>query len=180
MCIRDRGDEASRLPLAYALEAAGDAPGAWSIWRQLPISQLDHIARLTAARSALAAGDSAAAERYWRSSEARSADDWALGAAIAQARDDLPLALQRQRTALSRQPAAGHYYGAAATAQAAGETRQSSDWLAEAVRLDPDHPRYNADYAMRLAAAPTPQERRVSIARLERATRCLLYTSRCV
>ncbi|WP_313118567.1 NfrA family protein [Ectopseudomonas guguanensis] len=166
-----QGDEASRLPLAYALEAAGDAPGAWSIWRQLPISQLDHIARLTAARSALAAGDSAAAERYWRSSEARSADDWALGAAIAQARDDLPLALQRQRTALSRQPAAGHYYGAAATAQAAGETRQSSDWLAEAVRLDPDHPRYNADYAMRLAAAPTPQERRVSIARLERATR---------
>ncbi len=166
-----QGDEASRLPLAYALEAAGDAPGAWSIWRQLPISQLDHIARLTAARSALAARDSAAAERYWRSSEARSADDWALGAAIAQARDDLPLALQRQRTALSRQPVAGHYYGAAATAQAAGETRQSSDWLAEAVRLDPDHPRYNADYAMRLAAAPTPQERRASIARLERATR---------
>ena len=166
-----QGDEASRLPLAYALEAAGDAPGAWRIWRQLPLQQLDHIARLTAARSALAVGDSAAAERYWRSTAPGSADDWALGAAIAQDRGDLSLALERQRTALASQPNAGHYYGAAATAQAAGDTRQSRDWLAEAVRLDPDNPRYNADYAMRLAAADTPEQRRSSIARLERATR---------
>lgn len=165
-----QGDEASRLPLAYALEAAGDAPGALRIWRQLPLPQLDHIARLTAARSALGAGDLATAEQYWQRAEARSADDWALGAAIAQAHGDLPLALQRQRTALTLRPNASHYYAAAATAQAAGEARQSSDWLAEAVRLDPQQPRYNADYAMRLAAARTPDERRTSIARLERAT----------
>ncbi|MDU9410616.1 phage receptor [Pseudomonas sp. zfem001] len=165
-----QGDEASRLPLAYALDAAGDAPGAWAIWQQLPLSQLDRVARLTAARSALGAEDSAAAERYWRSADARSADDWALGATIAQARNDLAVALQRQRTTLTRQPNGGHYYAAAATAQAAGETQQSTEWLAEAVRLEPDHPRYNADYAMRLAAADTPAERRTSIARLERAT----------
>lgn len=164
-------DEASRLPLAYALEASGDASGAWAIWRQLPLQQLDHIARLTAARSALGAGDSLAAERYWQSSEPLGADDWALGSVIAQARDELPLALERQREALRREPTASHYYAAAATALAAGEGRQSTEWLAEAVRLDPDHPRYNADYAMRLAAAGTPGERRTSIAGLERATR---------
>ncbi|MBA4242294.1 MAG: phage receptor [Pseudomonas sp.] len=166
-----QGDQASRLPLAYALEAAGDAPAAWRIWREQASERLDNIARLTAARSALTAGEPQAAERYWQSAQPASADDWALGAAIAQARSDLPLALARQRQALQSQPAASHYYGAAATAQQAGDLPQSSAWLAEAVRLEPDHPRYNADYGMRLAASPSAEQRRRAIALLERATR---------
>lgn len=166
-----QGDQASRLPLAYALEAAGDAPAAWRIWRELAPAQLDNIGRLTAARSALGAGEAQAAERYWQAAQSTSADDWALGAAIAQAGGDLPLALQRQRLALDQRPQAGHYYGAAATAQLAGDTQQSTAWLAEAARLEPANPRYNADYAMRLAAAESAEERRRAIAPLQRATR---------
>ena len=57
-----------------------------------------------------------------------------MGAAIADARGDHTLALQRQRFALQQAPDAGHFYAASVTAQKAGELEQSTAWLAEAVR----------------------------------------------
>lgn len=166
-----QGDRSSRLPLAYALEAAGDPGAAWRIWRDVPLNELDDTARLTAARSALAAGDIDAAERYWQQANPRKADDLVLGAAIARAAGQPQLALERQRQALAHEPRAEHYYAAAGTAQELGDKEQSLAWLAEAVRLQPDNPRFGADYGMRLAAADTPEVRRQSIPYLERATR---------
>ncbi|BAN47483.1 phage receptor [Metapseudomonas resinovorans] len=166
-----KGDEASRLPLAYALEAAGDPAGAWRIWQGISLAHLDNTARLTAARSALAAGDTEAAECYWQAAESTRADDFALGASIALAAGHPPLALERQRQALAHDPRAEHYYAAAGTAQAAGDSAQSTAWLAEAARLAPDNPRFSADYGMRLAGSDTPDVRRQSIPYLERATR---------
>lgn len=167
----DKGDRDARLPLAYALSAAGDPQAALQIWSSVPASQLDDTARLTAAANALAIGDAIAAERHWQQAAHHSADSWALGASIATARQDLSEALQRQRQALQHQPTAAHFHAAATTAQQAGETEQSTQWLAEAVRLEPGNPRFAADYGMRLAAADTPQQRRAAIAYLQRASR---------
>jgi len=164
------GDRGSRLPLAYALEAAGDSRGATRIFDSLAAGEWTDNARLTAARSALNAGNGERAEQHWNAAAHRTADDWALGARIAQRRGDLPLALQRQRQALQRQPRAEHYYDASILAQRSGDLAQSSAWLAEAVRLAPDNPRYRADYGMRLAGAPDQARRRASIPLLQRAT----------
>ncbi|NUU35084.1 phage receptor [Pseudomonas sp. C2B4] len=164
------GDRSSRLPLAYALEAAGDSAGALAIWRSLPDGELSDNARLTASRSALNAGDAQAAERYWQQSRSRGANEWALGAAIADAQGDHGLALQRQRSALQQSPDAGHFYAASVTAQKAGEPAQSTAWLAEAVRREPNDPRYRADYGMRLAGAATQEERAKAIPYLQSAT----------
>ncbi|MBK4997788.1 phage receptor [Pseudomonas sp. S31] len=161
---------ASRLPLAYSLEAAGDSEAALPIWRSLPPDAWTDNARLTAASGALNAGDADAARRYWDAAAHHSADDWALGAAIAQRQGDLPAALDMQRQALAHNPRADHYYAAANTAQMAGDTAQSTAWMAEAVRLAPDQPRYRADYGMRLAGSAEPAQRRQSIPYLERAT----------
>ncbi|UQS16092.1 phage receptor [Pseudomonas sp. HS6] len=165
------GDRSSRLPLAYALEAAGDSAGALAIWRSLPAAELSDNARLTASRSALNAGDSQTAERYWQQSTTRGANEWALGAAIADARGDHAQALERQRKALQQAPDAGHFYAASVTAQKAGELPQSTAWLAEAVRRDPNNPRYRADYGMRLSGAETREERATAIPYLQQATR---------
>jgi adsorption protein A len=165
------GDGGNRLPLAYALEAAGDSEAALPIWRSLPASAWNDNARLTAARGALNAGDANAARRYWDAAAHHSADDWALGAAIAQRQGDLQAALGFQRQALAHSPRADHYYAAASTAQSAGDSAQSTAWLAEAVRLAPDQPRYRADYGMRLAGSQDLAQRRQSIPYLERATR---------
>lgn len=165
------GDRGSRLPLAYALEAAGDSSGALAIWRNFADSELSDNARLTASRSALTAGDPQAAERYWQHSRARGANEWALGAAIADARGDHTEALQRQRSALQQSPDAGHFYAASVTAQKAGELEQSTAWLAEAVRREPNNPRYRADYGMRLAGADTKEQRAHAIPYLQSATR---------
>ncbi|MGE8065016.1 NfrA family protein [Pseudomonas sp. NPDC089569] len=165
------GDQGSRLPLAYALEAAGDSLGALAIWRRIPDAELSDNARLTASRSALNAGDPATAERYWQQSRSRGANEWALGAAIADARGDHGLALQRQRSALQQSPDAGHFYAASVTAQKAGDRQQSTAWLAEAVRRDPNNPRYRADYGMRLAGVDTREERARAIPYLQSATR---------
>lgn len=167
----EQGDSEARLPLAYALDAAGDPDGALRLWRSVPERQLDDSARLTAARDALAVRDTSAAEQYWQQARRRSTDDWALGASIAAARQDYREALARQRQALQLQPRAEHFYAAAGTAQLAGDTPQGTAWLAEAVRREPNNPRYRADYGMRLAGAATPAERRQSIAYLQRATR---------
>ena len=164
------GDKNSRLPLAYALEAAGDSAGALAIWRSLPDAELSDNARLTASRSALNAGDPQTAERYWQQSRSRGANEWALGAAIADARGDHALALQRQRSALQQAPDAGHFYAASVTAQKAGDLPQSSAWLAEAVRREPNNPRFRADYGMRLAGADTKEERARAIPYLQAAT----------
>ncbi|WP_085679754.1 MULTISPECIES: phage receptor [unclassified Pseudomonas] len=164
------GDRGNRLPLAYALEAAGDSEAAQPIWRSLPASAWNDNARLTAARGALNAGDADAARRYWDAAAHNSADDWALGAAIAQRQGDLQAALGFQRQALAHNPRADHYYAAASTAQLAGDSAQSTAWLAEAVRLAPDQPRYRADYGMRLAGSQDVAQRRQSIPYLERAT----------
>lgn len=164
------GDRGSRLPLAYALEAAGDSAAALATWRSIPDAQLSDNARLTASRSALNVGDYPSAERYWQQSSSRGANEWALGAAIAEQRGDYPTALQRQRQALAQSPDAGHYYAASVTAQKAGEPEQSTQWLAEAVRRQPDNPRFAADYGMRLAATDTPEQRRLAIPHLQRAT----------
>lgn len=164
------GDRGSRLPLAYALEAAGDSEAALAIWRSLPDSTWTENARLTAARGALNAGDPQAARRYWEAAGQHSADDWALGAAIAEQQGDYQGALALQRQALAHAPRADHYYAAASTAQLAGDPAQSSAWLAEAVRLAPDQPRYRADYGMRLAGSADKNQRRQSIPLLERAT----------
>lgn len=166
-----RGDKDSQLPLAYALEAAGDPTGALRVFGSLPTSQLNDNARLTASRAALLINDNAAAERYWQQARKNSADDWALGASIADARGDYPGALARHREALQREPGAQHYYNAAGSAQKAGDTQQSKTWLAEAVRREPNNPRFRADYGMRLAGADTKEERRTAIPYLERATR---------
>ncbi|MFJ2357133.1 phage receptor [Pseudomonas fluorescens] len=165
------GDRGSRLPLAYALEAAGDSAGALAIWRSVPAAELSDNARLTASRSALNAGDSQTAEGYWQQSTTRGANEWALGAAIADARGDHAQALQRQRQALQQAPDAGHFYAASVTAQKAGDMPQSNAWLAEAVRRDPNNPRYRADYGMRLSGAPTREERARAIPYLQQATR---------
>lgn len=165
------GDRGSRLPLAYALDAAGDSSGALAIWRSIPEAQLSDNALLTASRSALTVGDAQAAERYWQQSRSRGANEWALGAAIADARGDHALALQRQRYALQQAPDAGHFYAASVTAQKAGALEQSTAWLAEAVRLAPDNPRYRADYGMRLAGAASQEERARAIAYLQSATK---------
>lgn len=165
------GDRGSRLPLAYASEAAGDSAGALTIWRSIPTAELSDNARLTASRSALNVGDSQTAENYWQQSTARGANEWALGAAIADARGDHAQALQRQRQALQQAPDAGHFYGASVTAQKAGDLPQSTAWLAEAVRREPNNPRYRADYGMRLAGAETREERATAIPYLQQATR---------
>lgn len=165
------GDRGSRLPLAYALEASGDSAGALAIWRSLPEAELSDNAKLTASRSALTAGDTQLAERYWQHSRARGANEWALGAAIADAHGDHVKALQRQRSALQQAPDAGHFYAASVTAQKAGEREQSTAWLAEAVRREPDNPRYRADYGMRLAGADTREQRVHAIPYLQSATR---------
>ncbi|EJM22605.1 NfrA family protein [Pseudomonas sp. GM25] len=165
------GDRGSRLPLAYALEAAGDSAGALTIWRSIPTAELSDNARLTASRSALNVGDSQTAERYWQQSTTRGANEWALGAAIADARGDYAQALQRQRQALQQAPDAGHFYAASVTAQKAGDLPQSTAWLAEAVRREPNNPRYRADYGMRLAGAETREERATAIPYLQQATR---------
>ncbi|AXI61838.1 phage receptor [Pseudomonas kribbensis] len=165
------GDRSGRLPLAYALEAAGDSAGALAIWRSIPATELSDNARLTASRSALNAGDSQAAEGYWQQSTTRGANEWALGAAIADARGDHVQALERQRKALQQAPDAGHFYAASVTAQKAGDLPQSTAWLAEAVRRDPNNPRYRADYGMRLAGAETREERATAIPYLQQATR---------
>ncbi|MBH3410575.1 phage receptor [Pseudomonas putida] len=164
------GDSGNRLPLAYALEAAGDSEAAQPIWRNLPASAWTDNARLTAARGALNAGDADAARRYWDAAAHNSADDWALGAAIAQRQGDLQAALGFQRQALAHNPRADHYYAAASTAQLAGDSAQSSAWLAEAVRQAPNQPRCRADYGMRLAGSPDKAQRLQSIPYLERAT----------
>ncbi|WP_367257100.1 phage receptor [Pseudomonas sp. stari2] len=165
------GDHSSCLPLAYALEAAGDSAGALTIWRSLPAAELSDNARLTASQSALNAGDSQTAERYWQQSTTRGANEWALGAAIADARGDHVQALERQRKALQQAPDAGHFYAASVTAQKAGDLPQSTAWLAEAVRRDPKNPRYRADYGMRLAGAETREERATAIPYLQQAAR---------
>lgn len=165
------GDRGSRLPLAYALEAAGDSAGAQRLFDTLPSSEWTDNARLTAARSALNAGNPERAEQYWSPAGHPAADDWALGAAIAERRGDLPLALERRRQALQHQPRAEHYYDASITARKTGDLTQSTAWLAEAVRLAPEHPRYRADYGMRLAGDPDPALRRQSIPYLQQATR---------
>lgn len=165
------GDRGSRLPLAYALEAAGDSPGATRIFDHLPAAEWTDNARLTAARSALNAGNTERAEQHWKAAGHPASDDWALGASIAQRRGDLHLALERQRQALQRQPRAEHYYDASILAQRNGDLSQSTAWLAEAVRLAPDNPRYRADYGMRLAGSKGKDQRRQSIPYLERATR---------
>lgn len=164
------GDRGSRLPLAYALEASGDSAGALRIWRSVPDSQLTENARLTASRSALNIGATDTAERYWQQSRTRGSNEWALGAAIAQARGNDALALERQRQALRQSPDAGHFYAASVTAQKAGDLPQSTEWLAEAVRRDPKNPRYSADYGMRLAGAESRQERARAIPFLQTAT----------
>ncbi|WP_085695947.1 phage receptor [Pseudomonas sp. B26(2017)] len=165
------GDRSSRLPLAYALEAAGDSAGALAIWRSFPTVELSDNARLTASRSALNVGDSQTAETYWQQSTTRGANEWALGAAIADARGDHAQALQRQRQALQQSPDAGHFYAASITAQKAGDLPQNTAWLAEAVRREPNNPRYRADYGMRLAGAETREERATAIPYLQQATR---------
>lgn len=164
------GGSGDRLPLAYALEAAGDSEAALPIWRSVPDSAWTDNARLTAARGALNTGDAEAARRYWDAAAHHSADDWALGAAIAQRQGDYPSALGFQRQALASNPRADHYYAAASTAQLAGDSAQSMAWLAEAVRLAPDQPRYRADYGMRLAGATDKAQRRQSIPYLKQAT----------
>lgn len=164
------GDGGNRLPLAYALEAAGDSEAAQPIWRNLPASAWTDNARLTAARGALNAGDADAARRYWDAAAHNSADDWTLGAAIAQRQGDLQAALGFQRQALAHSPRADHYYAAASTAQLAGDSAQSTAWLAEAVRQAPNQPRYRADYGMRLAGSPDKAQRLQSIPYLEHAT----------
>lgn len=164
------GDRGSRLPLAYALEASGDSTGALRIWRSVPDRELTENGRLTASRSALTVGDTDAAERYWQQSRTRGSNEWALGAAIAQAQGNNALALERQRQALQQAPDAGHFYAASVTAQKAGDLPQSTAWLAEAVRLDPKNPRYSADYGMRLAGAETSQDRARAIPYLQTAT----------
>lgn len=165
------GDRSNRIALAYALEAAGDSAGALAIWRTLAPAQFSENARLTASRSALNAGDNQAAERFWQQSKTRGANEWALGAAIADTRGDHVQALQRQRQALQTGPDAGHFYAASVTAQKAGDLAQSNAWLAEAVRRDPANPRYRADYGMRLAGAPTREERAKAVPYLQQATR---------
>ncbi|MFB4392140.1 MULTISPECIES: tetratricopeptide repeat protein [unclassified Pseudomonas] len=165
------GDRSSRLPLAYALEAAGDSASAQPIWRNLRSDEWTDNARLTAARGALTLGDAGTARQYWQAAKKQSADDWALGAAIAQRQGDSAQALALQREALRHNPQAEHFYAAATTAQQAGDNAQSTAWLAEAVRLAPDQPRYRADYGMRLASARDKQVRRQSIPYLQRATR---------
>nr|WP_239482018.1 phage receptor [Pseudomonas insulae] len=165
------GDPSVGPALAYALAAAGEPEQAWPIWRAQPLATLDDSARLAASRAALSAGDHDAAERYWQLAQRRSADDWALGAQIAAARGDAQLALQRQREALRQAPDAGHYYAAAASAERAGERAQSTAWLAEAVRLAPNDPRFRADYGMRLAGAADQAERHRAIPYLQQASR---------
>ncbi|CAM3851389.1 bacteriophage N4 receptor, outer membrane subunit [compost metagenome] len=169
----DLGDSGSRLPLAQALEASGDSIAALAIWKSLADSEWTASARLTAARSALNADNSYLAHTYWKQATPVTADDWALGAAIAQRELQEQDAMDYQRQVLKQQPRADRYYAAAVTAAQSGHLQQSTAWLAEAVRLAPQQPRYSADYGMRLAGAEDQATRARSIPYLERATRAL-------
>ncbi|QPG61699.1 phage receptor [Pseudomonas sp. BIGb0427] len=167
----DLGDTGSRLPLAYALEAAGDSYAAQPLWKALADSEWTANARLTAARSALNADNPHLAYTYWKQATPVTADDWALGAAIAQRDYQVHDAMDYQRQALAQQPRPDHYYGAAVTAAQNGDLAQSTAWLAEAVRLAPEQPRYSADYGMRLAGSKQQVTRARSIPYLERAAK---------
>ncbi|QBF26638.1 phage receptor [Pseudomonas tructae] len=164
------GDTGSRLPLAYALEASGDSYAAQPLWKNLADSEWSNNARLTAARSALNANNPYLADEYWQKAQHLTADDWALGAAIAQRQSQINEAMDYQREALKHQPRADHYYAAAVTAAQDRDLAQSTAWLAEAVRRAPDQPRYRADYGMRLAGSQEQATRARSIPHLERAT----------
>jgi adsorption protein A len=165
------GDRGSRLPQAYALEASGDSTGALRIWRSVPDADMSDNAHLAASQSALSAGQPQIAEYHWQRSTTRGADQWALGAAIAEREGDYSSAMERQRQALQRSPDASYYYAASVTAQKAGDLQQSTRWLAEAVRLKPDNPRFKADYGMRLAGADTSEQRQQAIPYLHQATK---------
>ncbi|TBU86558.1 NfrA family protein [Phytopseudomonas dryadis] len=163
-----RGDAGSRLPLAYALDAAGDPQAAYEIWRRYPSAQLDPEARLAAARSALSAGQVREAQQRWQSLEQESAEVWRLGAAIALADGQAQTALQYQRRAIDAQPSAEHLYEGSNIALATGDAALSLAWLQQALRQAPDVARYRSDYAQRLAASRDPAQRRESIAWLQR------------
>ncbi|CAK9889048.1 Bacteriophage adsorption protein A [Pseudomonas fluorescens] len=165
-----RGDTGSRLPLADALEASGDSIAALAIWKTLADNEWTANARLTAARSALNADNAYLAYTYWKQAAPVTADDWALGAAIAQREFQVDQAMDYHREALKLQPRADRYYAAAVTAAQNRHLQQSTAWLAEAVRLAPEQPRYGADYGMRLARSEEEATRARSIPYLERAT----------
>ncbi|WP_168173739.1 phage receptor [Thalassospira sp. TSL5-1] len=166
----DLGDKSSLAPLAYALEAGGSPNAALEIWQQVPAANMTNNAYLTAARSALEAGQPDEAEQFWRQAKVlTTANDWALGAAIARARKQPNLALQRQKNALDNKPNAENYYAASATAQKAGDIALSTEWLTNAQTLDPENPRYIADLGMRLASLDDPKQQNAAIPYLEKA-----------
>ncbi|AUG55403.1 NfrA family protein [Thalassospira marina] len=166
----DLGDQASLPSLAYALEAGGSPDAALKIWQRVPAGQMTDNARLTAARSALEAGQPDQAEHFWQQAEnLTKANDWALGATIAEARNKPELALGRQKIALQNSPSPENYYAASATAQKAGDLPQSTEWLAKAHELQPDNPRYNADLGMRLASLDDTGQQNAAIPYLKRA-----------
>ena len=166
----DLGDDNSLPALAYALEAGGSPEQALKIWQKVPATLMSDNALLTAARSAVEAEKPDQAEDYWlRVPKLTRANDWALGATIAEAKNQPQLALQRQKQALRNNPSPENYYAAAATAQKAGEMPQSTAWLRKANALQPENTRYNADLGMRLASLDTPDMQKTAIPYLEKA-----------
>ncbi|RCK45626.1 hypothetical protein TH25_17900 [Thalassospira profundimaris] len=166
----DLGDTGSIIALAYALEAGGSPEAALNIWQKVPPAEMTGNAYLTAARSALEADQPDKAEQFWlQAKNLTRANDWALGAAIAEARKQPDLALQRQKNALKHTPNAENYYAASATAQKAGDIALSTDWLTMAQTLDPDNPRYIADLGMRLASLDDAKQQNAAIPYLEKA-----------
>lgn len=163
------GDSQSQLPLAYALQAAGDAPNAYSLWQTLAPETLDSAAAMAAARSAVAVGETAQAEHFWTHGEPQHGDDWQTGADIALALGNTEAAWQRQRQALEYEPQAERYYAAAATARTLGDEAQASAWLAEAAELAPDNPIYRLDHALRLASSDDEVQRQHALPLLERS-----------
>jgi len=166
----DLGDQDSLPALAYALEAGGSPEKALAIWRKIPATSMSDNALLTAARSALEANQPDQAESFWlQANKLTHANDWALGATIAEAREKPQLALQRQKLALQNEPTPENYYAAAATAQNAGDLAQSTAWLRKANALQPENTRFNADLGVRLASLETLEQQNTAIPYLEKA-----------
>lgn len=165
----EAGDTDGVLPLAYALDASGAYDAAMDIWDMQPLSELSPNAAMTAAHSALNNNQPDRAEEFWQSGTPETAGEWSLGASIALRQEAPDLALERQKQALSMRAGPEDYYSAAATAHAAGDDRQSTEWLQDAFDQDPDNARFGADLGMRLAGADDAERRLSAIPYIEQA-----------
>lgn len=167
--------EDNRRALAYALSNAGDNPGAWQQWQQIPWQHLDAAAHEAETRSALAIGATEDAWALWQDLDASSSRIRLLGAHIAMARGENAHALELARSAVTPSPTnpddAGQLVEASAVAANVGDDRLATQWLEQAWRLAPDSPLVARQLGINLAAADDAPTRQRAVSLLEQASR---------